>query len=170
MPGALGALAVGALAVGAATIAVPAAAITTGLAVLAIAGAALAGYDLYGAVRTGNWDQAAYGVGAFLGGMAAGAGSGRWVAKGVNGIDSPPWSLRSDWGQRFDPNYPGGSLGGWWASGPLTLGALLGPWDSRALELLPICGNASWARAFGHVWETGFQEHGVGSEGSRLEA
>jgi RHS repeat-associated protein len=116
--GATGALAVGGIAVGAATIGVPAAAITTGLAAVVVVGAAVTGYNIVEAVGRGDWDAVANDVGGVIGGMAAGAASGRWVAEGVNGVKSPPWGWRSDAAQMYDRNYPGGSPGKWWATGP----------------------------------------------------
>ena len=116
--GALGAVAVGVAATALAVVGVPAAIITTALAVGAAAGAVTFGVDTTMSVQNSNWDHVAYNLGGVIGGAATGAAGGRLVAEGVNGVKSPPWSWSSDKSQIYDPNYPNGSLGQWWGTGP----------------------------------------------------
>jgi len=113
-----GTVAVGALAVGLVAVGVPAAAVTTVLAGVTVVGAFALGYDVGAASLRGDYDRIAYDAGAVIGGAAVGASIGRFVAEGVNGVKSPPWSWRSDSEQAYDPDYVGGSPGKWWKSGP----------------------------------------------------
>ncbi|MEK8033546.1 RHS repeat-associated core domain-containing protein [Ideonella sp. DXS29W] len=116
--GAAGAVAVGVIAVGVAAVGVPAATITTGLFAATVVGGFIAGGSMAWHYQQGNYDALAFDMGSVFGGFAAGAGSARVVTKGVNGVDSPPWSFKLDWSQRYNPNYPGGSVSKWWESGP----------------------------------------------------
>jgi hypothetical protein len=68
-------------------------------------------------IQKGDWDAVAFDAGTLAGGALFGGGRGRWLAETLNGIKSPPWSLASDFAQRYNPNFPGGSLGKWWGSG-----------------------------------------------------
>lgn len=114
--GAASALAVGALAVGAVAVGAPVAAVTGVLGVLAVAGGAALGYDVIGQIRSSNWAGLAYDTGSVLGGAAVGGVGGRAIAEGINGVPSPPWSLRSDWSQGYNPSL--GSPGQWLSTGP----------------------------------------------------
>jgi RHS repeat-associated protein len=115
--GAASALAVGALAAGAVAVGAPVAAVTGVLGVLAVAGGAALGYDVIGQIKSSNWAGLAYDAGSVLGGAAVGvAGGGRAIAEGVNGVPSPPWSLRSDLSQGYKRDL--GSPGQWLGTGP----------------------------------------------------
>jgi hypothetical protein len=114
--GAASAVAVGALAVGAVAVGAPVAAVTGVMGVLAVAGGVALGYDVIGQIRASNWAGLAYDVGSLAGSAAIGGPGGRAIAEGINGVPSPPWSLRSDWAQRFNPNL--GSPGRWLGTGP----------------------------------------------------
>jgi RHS repeat-associated protein len=115
--GAASALAVGALAVAAVAVGAPVAAVTGVLGVLAVAGGAALGYDVIGQIRASNWAGLAYDVGSLAGSAAVGGAGGRAIAKGINGVPSPPWSPASDWAQTgYKPSL--GSPWKWLGTGP----------------------------------------------------
>lgn len=114
--GVVGAVAIGAVAAGVAAVGVPVAAVTIGLGVVAIVGAAALGVDVAQNIRDSNWDGLAYNAGSVVGGIVAGGATGRGVAEGINGTRSPPWSVKSDWSQRYKPDL--GTVGDWFGTGP----------------------------------------------------
>src|SRR5216684_5519013 len=114
--GAGGALVVGGLAVGAATIGVPVIAVTAVLGGVAIAGSLALGVDINRQWAAGNWDGLAFDAGSLVGGSRVGGFGGRTIAEGINGEPSPPWSIRNEYRQLFDPSL--GSIGDWLATGP----------------------------------------------------
>jgi len=113
--GAVGAAVVSGVAVGAVSVGVPVAAATAALGAVAAVSAIAIGIDTGVAIRDGNWDQIASIAGSLAGGFAAGGALGRPVAEGINGVKSPPWSMKSDWGQRYKPGL--GTVGKWFGTG-----------------------------------------------------
>jgi RHS repeat-associated protein len=121
--GAFAALVVGGGVVALATLGVPAAVLGGVLAVGTAVGAGALGVQFGDGLTTGNWDPFAYSAGSLVGGAIVGGATGTVVSDGLNGAPSPPWSLGSDWAQRYDPNWVDpvtgtpGSIGKWWGSG-----------------------------------------------------
>jgi RHS repeat-associated protein len=113
--GALGAIGVVVVAAAAATV-LPVAVVTTALGVAAGVGAAAFAVDVGWSAAAGNWNRIAYDSGSFLGGWIAGGASGRLTARLVNGVKSPPWSIKSDRAQRFNKDL--GSIRDWLGTGP----------------------------------------------------
>jgi hypothetical protein len=116
--GAVVAVGVGALAVGAVLVGAPVAAVTAVLGVVGSAGLAATGVTAGMQISNGNYAGAAFSVGSIAGGVAiGGAGGGRALAEGINGVPSPPWSLGSDAAQTgYNPGL--GPVSGWLATGP----------------------------------------------------
>jgi RHS repeat-associated protein len=144
--GAVGALIVGGAVVLVATLGVPAAVIGGVLAVGTVVGAGSLSYEVaYGAIY-GDWDPLAYSAGSLLGGAIAGAGTGSLVAEGLNGVPSPPWSIASDLGQVYNPNWVDpvtggpGSIGQWWGSG-LNPGSTAALTAGTTVAVVSICGG-----------------------------
>jgi hypothetical protein len=115
--GAVAAVGVGALAVGAVVLGAPVAAVTAVVGIAGMIAGAGALYNASNQVSAGNWAGAAYSVGSILGGVAVGgAGGGRALAEGINGVPSPPWSIGSDLAQTgYQPSL--GPVSGWLGTG-----------------------------------------------------
>ena len=64
-------------------------------------------------IRDGDWDGVAYNSGGFVGGFVGGVKLGGKLP----GAIKQPFSLRRQWDDAYDFNYPGGSFGGWLGSG-----------------------------------------------------
>ena len=115
MIGAVATLGVGALAVAASTLGVPVSVVTAFLGISAMANFAPFALDLSNGMRTGNWDQIAYDVGALAGGTGAGSATGRFVAENVNGVPSGAFKF-NDAFQNFRAEL--GNLNQWLGTGP----------------------------------------------------
>jgi hypothetical protein len=89
--------------------------VTGALIVGAAAGAVALGIDVGASLQSANWNRLAYDAGSVLGGAIAGGLTGRAGAEAINDVKSPPWSLRSDAAQHFDPSL--GSIGDWLGTG-----------------------------------------------------
>ena len=98
------------------TLGAPVAAVTLGLGIIAAGGAFGLGADIGANIANGNRDGLAYDAGSVVGGALAGGFAGRSIAEGVNRVPSPPWSLKSDRGQGFNPDL--GSVWDWLGTGP----------------------------------------------------
>ena len=99
--GALGAIVVAGVRVAAASV-LPVAAVTAALSLAAVVAGSYLGYDVGVSAYNGNWDEVAYDAGSLLGGAVTVGISGRATAEAINGVESPPWSLSSDWSQRYN--------------------------------------------------------------------
>jgi RHS repeat-associated protein len=117
--GAAAAVIVGGVAAVAVTVGAPVAAVTGIVLVAGVAGGVATGWDIYSQTGVGNWNRVAYDVGSVAGGAAAGATIAPVIGPGIAGGETTPgWSLSKDWGNRFDPFYPGGSVWNWLGKGP----------------------------------------------------
>ena len=116
--GAAGAVVVVGVTAGAATIGVPSAVITGGLVVGGVIGGTMTVFTTANDISRGDLNAVFFDIGTVAGGTLVGLGSGRILAELINGAPSPQWSWSSDWGQHYNPNYPGGSISMWWNSGP----------------------------------------------------
>jgi hypothetical protein len=112
--GAAGTLLIYALAAAAALV-LPVWAITGALFVMAVIGTVVMTFEAVSAVHLGNWDELSFLVGVLVGAILAGGAAGRAAAQAINGVESPPWSLGSDWGQRYNPDL--GSIIEWLGTG-----------------------------------------------------
>ena len=113
-----GAIVVGVVAVGAVSVGAPVAVVTGVLGAAAIVGGAVLGVDVICNIENHNWNGLASDAGSLVGGALGGVVGGGALAAGVNGEPSPPWSLSSDWADRYQSNFPGGSVGSWMGKGP----------------------------------------------------
>jgi hypothetical protein len=113
--GVVGAVGVGGVAVGAAAVGVPVAAVTIGLGVVTAVGATVTGYNIGVGIQNGNWNNVAYSVGALAGGLAVGAGGGRMVAEGINGVPSGRF-VWNDSAQNYQSGL--GNVWTWFGTGP----------------------------------------------------
>jgi RHS repeat-associated protein len=113
--GAGSALVVAGVAAGAVALGASATVVSGALLAGAVAGTAVLAFNTVANVNSRNWDAVAFSAGSLLGGVAVGGATGRLLAEALNGVQSPPWSLRSDLAQHYNPKL--GPLAGWWATG-----------------------------------------------------
>ena len=95
---------------------VPTAAVTVGLGAVAVVGVAALSANLATNISDGNWNGVAYDIGSAVGATVVGGLGSRAISDRVSGVPGPPWSLRSDWAQRFNPKM--GSVLDWLGTGP----------------------------------------------------
>lgn len=122
--GAAALVAAGVSAATAATISTGAVTATIGIA--GAVGAVTVGFDTYDAIKSEDYDRAAFNVGSVAGAFGVGvSGGGRYMAETMMGKPSPApntWNpveiLRYEMSANYNPNYPGGSFPKWMASAP----------------------------------------------------
>lgn len=139
--GAAGALAIGALAVGAVAVGVPAAIVSGALLVAAVSGGVVLGLNVGLNYGTKNWNGLTFDAGTFVGGAGVGRLGGRFLAETINGVASPAWSVRSDWGQRYMRGL--GTVGTWWRTGfnPGSAGGTAGGAGAGGAAAPGLCDN-----------------------------
>ena len=116
--GALGAVAVTAGVVALGAVGVPIAVVTGTIIVIVIVGGLATVVELAHGINYGRWNDVAETAGALVGGVLAGGLLARPATTAINGVESGPWSFSWELTQFYDPNFSGGSIGSWLASGP----------------------------------------------------
>lgn len=114
--GAAGAVIVGVGAAAAVTLGAPVAAVTGVLGAVALVGGVATGYSTISNVLDGNWNAAAYNVGAIAGGAAAGYAGGNAVARAITPAATKGWSIARDVKNLFNPSL--GTIRDWLGTGP----------------------------------------------------